>query len=278
MAKRFTETTKWQDKWFRKLEPKYKLLWYYILDNCDNAGIWEYDLELAEFFTGFQYDLPDTEKLFADRIVKVNHNKWFIPKFIEFQYGELQEDCRPHQTVIKCLKKYNLFKGYSKGIYTLKDKDKDKEKEKEQEQPKKSDWEILFEKWYEYKKQRRESYKSDMSKKVFEENLKNLSGNDILTAEKIIKQSMANNWAGIFELKTNSGTVQAKDIDLSAAINKTYPNFIQAVENTRKYIPFGDPDAGDIAKAMYSKVIETNGLEFSEKLKQDLINLITKRI
>ena len=47
MAKRFIETTMWTgNKWFRKLEPKYKLLWFYLISNCDAVGVWEEDLEL----------------------------------------------------------------------------------------------------------------------------------------------------------------------------------------------------------------------------------------
>ena len=129
MAKRFTATDKWRDKWFWRLQPEYKLLWIYILDNCTNAGIWEVDLELAQMFTGFNYELKTAEIIFRERIVLID-DKWFIPKFIEFQYSELTENCKPHIPVIKELKRYNLL-GYSKGIDTLKEKDKEKDKEKE---------------------------------------------------------------------------------------------------------------------------------------------------
>ncbi len=47
MSKRFTDTTKWTDKWFRKLSVHEKLLFLWLVDNCDNAGFWEVDLELA---------------------------------------------------------------------------------------------------------------------------------------------------------------------------------------------------------------------------------------
>ncbi len=47
MSKRFTDTTKWTDKWFRKLSVHGKLLFLWLVDNCDNAGFWEVDLELA---------------------------------------------------------------------------------------------------------------------------------------------------------------------------------------------------------------------------------------
>lgn len=55
--------------------------------------------------------------------------------------------------------------------------------------------------WLEYKKSRKESYKNQKSILAFITKLKNLSGNDPEVARKIIDESMANNWAGIFELK-----------------------------------------------------------------------------
>lgn len=57
-------------------------------------------------------------------------------------------------------------------------------------------------KWLAYKKERKEGYKGKRSAEAFEEMLRKFAGNDPKKAEEIIKQSMANNWAGIFELKT----------------------------------------------------------------------------
>lgn len=70
---------------------------------------------------------PKNLDCYGNRVIKIDDEKWHIPKFIEFQYGELSEDCRPHFTVIKTLLKYGLWKNkeYPKGIHTLKDKDKD---------------------------------------------------------------------------------------------------------------------------------------------------------
>lgn len=62
----------------------------------------------------------------------------------------------------------------------------------------------LIEKWLRYKKDKKQKYKSTESVLAFYKSLLNLSKNNPATAEKIIEQSMANNWAGIFELKTNT--------------------------------------------------------------------------
>lgn len=59
-----------------------------------------------------------------------------------------------------------------------------------------------FTTWLEYKRERRESYKSDKSLRAAYSKLLQLSENDPQKATAIIEQSMANNWAGLFELKT----------------------------------------------------------------------------
>jgi len=139
MAKRFTESSKWQDSWFRKLKSEHKLFWIFLLDNCDNAGLWEYDLELASFYIDAELNEKEINEIFKERVFYIS-GKWFIPKFIEFQYGKLNENSKPHLSVINKLKKYNLIdenneiiipliKGMGKGIHTLKDKEMDNERD-----------------------------------------------------------------------------------------------------------------------------------------------------
>jgi len=59
----------------------------------------------------------------------------------------------------------------------------------------------LISEWLEYKKERKESYKSQRSVGTFVKSLKSLSGENPEIARKIIDQSIGNNWAGIFEIK-----------------------------------------------------------------------------
>lgn len=132
--KRFTETSKWDDPWFRRLPPEMKLLWQWLLDRCDNAGIIDPDIDLASFQIGHQYPM-DTLSQFGDRVIQIDCGKWFIPKFITFQYGELSAECRAHKPVFQSLEKHQIdatklhLKGYPKGINTLQEKEKDKDKD-----------------------------------------------------------------------------------------------------------------------------------------------------
>jgi hypothetical protein len=106
MAKRFTDSDKWKKPFIRSLEGPYKLLWFYIIDDCDHAGIWQVDFEVACIRTGQQLDEKKALELFGDRI-EIFHGgaKWFLKDFISFQYGELNEKNRLHLSVINILKK-----------------------------------------------------------------------------------------------------------------------------------------------------------------------------
>ena len=50
----------------------------------------------------------DTLLGFGDRIVNLPCGKWFIPKFIEFQYGKLSEDCKAHNPIFLSLEKHGI--------------------------------------------------------------------------------------------------------------------------------------------------------------------------
>ena len=110
MAKRFTDTDKWKKGFIKNLPAKYKLLWLYILDDCNHAGIWDTDFEVASIRIGSKISQKEACKVFAEQIkIFDKGNKWFIPKFIDFQYGTLNENSRPHQAVIKLLDKYDVY-------------------------------------------------------------------------------------------------------------------------------------------------------------------------
>jgi len=150
MAKRFTDTTKWNDDWFFNLNNEEKLAWIYILDSCDHAGIWKKNLRLLNFQIGSTFVEDDLKKVFATKFIEIG-DKWFIPKFIKFQYGKtfltsntpavksarellldigfIQQDDKGSLTLIEGLPNstLTLTEGLDKGYDTLKDKDKDKD-------------------------------------------------------------------------------------------------------------------------------------------------------
>lgn len=65
-------------------------------------------------------------------------------------------------------------------------------------------FEKAFTTWLDYKRERKESYKSRKSLKVCYTHMVKMSGGSPEVAMAIVEQSMANNWAGLFELKTTN--------------------------------------------------------------------------
>lgn len=108
MAKRYTDSNKWKKEWFRQLPLVYKLVWIYLLDNCDHAGIWEVEWDVLSI--RMKEDIKPTEayECMKEKITVIDAGKkWFIPDFIEFQYGELNPNNQVHKSVIQILDKYD---------------------------------------------------------------------------------------------------------------------------------------------------------------------------
>ena len=138
--KRLTDIDKWDDPWFSSLPSDSKLAWLYILDKCNHAGIYKVNKSLMNFQIGV---LPGIN-LFDGRVIELNSEKWFIPKFIGFQYGFLEESNRVHKSVINELKKLGVFKDYLKSFEGLKDKDKDIDKDIDKEKEKNTNFDQFW--------------------------------------------------------------------------------------------------------------------------------------
>lgn len=130
--KRFTETGKWVDPWFRKLSPKLKLLWGYICDTCDAAGVFELDSEMASLQIGETIADSDLSGL-ETRLRKLPSGRMMIVNFIPFQYGELSTECRPHKVVFDALRKHNLQYPTRYPIEAVSDTAQEKEKDKDKD-------------------------------------------------------------------------------------------------------------------------------------------------
>lgn len=130
MAKRFTDTGKWDDPWFLELKSDYKLFWLFILDRCDISGGWKVNKRMAEFCLGAPVDFDGFLAVCGDRIkVLKNGDIWFVNKFINFQYGDLTETNKIYRSVVLSLCSNGLNKGHLSPINGGKDKDKEKEKD-----------------------------------------------------------------------------------------------------------------------------------------------------
>lgn len=121
--KRMTETDKWRDSWFVELEPIDKLLWIYILDNCNNAGVFDASWKTISFMMGAQISAEYFDKVFSCKLFKISCTKYWVRNFIKIQYGELSGASFPHKSVLRNLREvgfcdFDIIKSGSKEIYS----------------------------------------------------------------------------------------------------------------------------------------------------------------
>lgn len=245
MPKRFTDTEKWKKPFLRNLKAPYKLLWFYILDECDHAGIWQVDFDVARLKIGERINEQEAIKSLGDKVVLIDGGeKWFIPSFIDFQYGKLAENNRAHTKAILALRKHGLIDGdlnvcppsskknkplvspLTSPLQGAKEEEQEQEQEQVQEEEQAGEqgqnpprkmftycvmpWDTAtfreaWNRWKTYKlEQHRFQYKGSHSEQAALMSLSEISGGVEEIGLAIIKQSMANGWAGLFKLKTEN--------------------------------------------------------------------------
>lgn len=132
MAKRLTDTDKWNMAWYRKLGSEGRDLFNYMYDKCDFAGVFELDFERMSFELGFDVSFDRVKEVLRGKILVISDDRLLLPAFIDFQYGTLSPASKPHLAVIKRLKNLRVWKGYISGFQTTKDQDQDKDQSSEE--------------------------------------------------------------------------------------------------------------------------------------------------
>jgi len=171
MAKRFTDSEKWDDSWFSELSNNEKVVWLYLLDKCNHAGIVQVNLRTLNFYCNTSYnDYLTISELLSNRLVMINESYAFIPKFLKFQYDKGIGSSKPMiVSVRKELERFGLMNKVSEllgnsfimineplvnSCQTIKDKDKDKDKGKDKETSLKKECELFPIWWDKYGKKR----------------------------------------------------------------------------------------------------------------------------
>lgn len=148
MSKRLIDSEMTLKPWFRALKPRLKCLWLWMFTRCDMAGVIDMDWELASFAVGEKVSANDLAAMNGNAVVWKG-SKVFLPGFIPFQYGSLNEGSPVHKSVIKVLSSHNIPYPYPMDTVlgdsnTPKAKDKDSDKDNENEKAKAktpvSDW------------------------------------------------------------------------------------------------------------------------------------------
>ena len=219
MAKRFLDTNLFRKRWIRELDTDMKLFWVYLLTDCDHAGIWDVDVERASFQLKLDLNQDKILNTFDRKINNFKVDKWFIPKFVQYQYGELNPNNKAHLSVIKILTKYGLYEGVRtpleppyKGDRTPleppKDKDKDKVKSKDTKRNQlldikdnlkeykeifiNKDVVLEFDKWNDYMLSNGKTYKN------YSAAFRNWLRNDFDTDSKTIEKNFKKTKTGLF--------------------------------------------------------------------------------
>jgi hypothetical protein len=149
MAKRFTDSDKWEDVFFSELSNDNKIVWLYLLDKVNHAGVMKVNLRNLNFHCQTNFKCIDTVKeLFNNRLHIVDEQYLFIPNFLKFQYSKgLNNMSSPIVSVKDELKKHSLIglvsslfgesfltvsEVLSNSYPTTKDKEQDKEQAKDE--------------------------------------------------------------------------------------------------------------------------------------------------
>lgn len=107
--KRFVDTEKFRKGFYRNLPAPYKLLWEYLICECDTIGLWTIEEDVAAIRIGkdVKVDFDRALELFNQgkvRVIPVTEGKkWFLKDFITFQYGAITKKHTMYKKIVQSL-------------------------------------------------------------------------------------------------------------------------------------------------------------------------------
>jgi hypothetical protein len=103
-----------------------------------------------------------------------------------------------------------------------------------------NDWQHLWEGWVEHKRnQFKDKYKTKQSEQIAINQLVDLAGGELETAQEIVKASVSNLWKGLFKLKTNTNVTTQ-----SGNQSGTFDKYRDRLEQSRKFAEELDKQRG----------------------------------
>lgn len=115
MAKRYTDTEKWDMGWFHALSKEHKLFWLYLQDKCNIGGIWNVNWPYVRHAVGLE---PIKAEVYGTKVKVLDEGgdeeRWFLTDFVLKQQsiqtlGDLSPSNLCHAAILKILYKDNII-------------------------------------------------------------------------------------------------------------------------------------------------------------------------
>jgi hypothetical protein len=206
----------WSDSFVGELTPEQKYFYLYLMtnDKTTQCGIYETSIRKICFDTGYN---SETVQKLIDFFQEKNKIRWSkstneiaLLNWVKFNDSNSPKVMACVEKELKQVKNRVLIE-YLYSIDTHPQKEEEKEKEKEEEEEKEqeefeyipTERELLFNRWFEYKKQKKSKYTEIGKAQLFRE----WESKSDLELELAINNSISNNYQGLFAPK---GSVEPK--------------------------------------------------------------------
>lgn len=109
MKKRLHDIDIWRKPWFRQLNMPEKLAVLYLFDACDDVGVWEPDLEVAQILIGGKVDWNKVEIAMHGDLEKLDERRIWITDFCRFQYKTIDGNNNAQKSYRYLAEKHGLL-------------------------------------------------------------------------------------------------------------------------------------------------------------------------
>jgi phage terminase small subunit len=223
-AFRKISVTFWTDSFVGELTPEQKYFYLYLMtnDNTTQCGIYETSIRKMSFDTGYNQETVKKLIDFFQESNKIRYsketNEIALLNWVKFNDSTSPKVLACVQKELSKVKNRVLIQYlYSMDTHTQEEEEKEEEKEyqeeKEQETLVFDRRDLLFQHWFEYKKQKKSSY-TDIGKKQLFKLWENNTDDQL---EEAINHSIANNYQGLFAPKQPINGTNDKQLGTSAA-------------------------------------------------------------
>lgn len=106
--KKLCDQAWFDERWFCSFKPQFKLAWMYIWMRSDLVGVWDPNLELANFQLSHEIKWEEFLKENQERIKVLGNGKWWLMKYCPFQFGDFSPTSRVHQAAKRTLNGHGI--------------------------------------------------------------------------------------------------------------------------------------------------------------------------